>query len=218
MEIQASVTSRIKQTCNLYDNDQLTQDAGNLAAYLYMLQKRHLPNYELIQRAVRRICPRFKEFALRPNPLNPDTIRLEWYEHGSDYRFSAHQLSDGTLRFMSLATLLLQPDLPSVILVDEPELGLHPSALTIIAGLMHSCASRTQLILTTQSASFLNEFQPEDVITVEHRDSRSLSNGEFHDGLGESVFLNHSRESLSEWLKTYSLGELWEMNVLGGRP
>ena len=213
-----SPTARIKQTGDLHENDRLGPDAGNLAAFLYMLQERHSPNYKLIRGAVRRIFPRFKDFALRPSPLNLDKIRLEWREYGSDYRFGPHQLSDGTLRFMGLATLLLQPVLPSTILIDEPELGLHPSALTVLAGLVRSASSRTQLILTTQSVSFLNEFEPEDIITVERRDSTALSLDDFRKGLGESVFKKHDSESLREWLNVYSLGELWEMNVLGGRP
>ncbi len=213
-----SSTARIKQTGDLHENDRLEPDAGNLAAFLYMLLKRHSRNYELIRGAVRQIFPRFKDFALRPNPLSPNTIRLEWQELGSDYRFGPHQLSDGTLRFMGLATLLLQPNLPSAILIDEPELGLHPSALIVLAGLVRSASSRTQLILTTQSVSFLNEFEPEDIITVEHRDSTAEPVSDFRDGLGKSVFRKHDGESLGEWLEAYSLGELWEMNVLGGRP
>ena len=97
--------------------------------------------------------------------MNEDTIRLEWKEKGSDYRFGPHQLSDGTLRFMGLATLLLQPDLPSTVLIDEPELGLHPAALSILGGLIRSAATRTQVILTTQSVTFLNEFEPEDILS-----------------------------------------------------
>ena len=213
-----SSTARIKQTGDLHENDRLKHDAGNLAAFLYMLHERHSQHYKLIRGAVRRIFPRFKDFALRPSPLNPDKIRLEWQEHDSDYRFGPHQLSDGTLRFMCLATLLLQPNLPSTLLIDEPELGLHPSALTLLAGMVRSASSRTQLILTTQSVSFLNEFEPEDIITVERGGSIAQSVSDFRYGLGESVFSKHDGESLQEWLNAYSLGELWEMNVLGGRP
>ena len=213
-----SSTARIKQTCDLHQNNQLESDAGNLAAFLYMLQERHPRNYELIRSAVCRIFPRFKDFALRPSPFNLDKIRLEWREQGSDYQFGPHQLSDGTLRFMGLATLLLQPVLPFTILIDEPELGLHPSALNVLAGLVCSASSRTQLILTTQSIPFLNEFELKNVITVEHRDSTTLPISDFRDGLGESVFEKHDDRSLREWLDVYSLGELWEMNILGGRP
>ena len=212
-----SSTARIKQTGDLHENDQLESDAGNLAAFLYMLHERHPRNYDLIRSAVRRIFPSFKDFALRPSPLNQDRVRLEWQEHGSDYRFGPHHLSDGTLRFMGLATLLLQPNLPSTLLIDEPELGLHPSALTLLAGMVRSASSRAQLILTTQSVSFLNEFEPEDIITVERGGSTAQSVSDFRYGSGESVFRKRDGESLQEWLNAYSLGELWEMNVLGGR-
>lgn len=211
-------TARIKQTGDLNENDQLEPDAGNLPAFLYMLRARHPQSYKLIRGAVRRIFPRFKDFALRPSPLNPDKIVLEWQEHDSDCSYGPHQLSDGTLRFMCLATLLLQPNLPSILLIDEPELGLHPSALTILAGLVRSASGRAQLILTTQSVSFLDEFEPEEIITVERIDSTAPSAGDFRYGLGESVFRRHDGDSLREWLNAYSLGELWEMNVLGGRP
>ncbi len=213
-----SSTARIKQTGNLHENDQLDPDAGNLPAFLYMLHKRHPQSYKLIRSAVRRIFPRFKDFALRPSQLNTDKILLEWQEHDSDCRYGPHQLSDGTLRFMCLASLLLQPNLPSIILIDEPELGLHPSALTLLAGLVRSASSRAQIFFTTQSVSFLDEFEPEDIITVERRDSTALSASDFRYGLGESVFRRHDGDSLREWLNAYSLGELWEMNVLGGRP
>ncbi len=119
---------------------------------------------------------------------------------------------------MGLATLLLQPDLPSTIVIDEPELALHPSSLTVQAGLVHSAASLTQLILTTQFVSFLNEFSPEDIIAVNHRDSNALSVSDVHHGLGESLFERRDGKSLEEWLNRYSIGELWEMNVLGARP
>ncbi len=213
-----SSTARIRQTGDLHENDQLEPDAGNLPAFLYMLHERHPQSYKLICSAVRRVFPRFKDFALRPSPHNPDKIFLEWQEHDSDCRYGPHQLSDGTLRFMCLATLLLQPNLPSILLIDEPELGLHPSALAILAGLVRSASSRAQLILTTQSVSFLDEFEPEEIITVERRDSTAPSASDFRYGLGESVFRRHDGDSLREWLNAYSLGELWEMNVLGGRP
>lgn len=156
-----------KQTGNLNDNDRLRSDAGNLAAFLYLLQERYPANYALIRSAVQQVFPRFDDFALRPNPLNPDTIRLEWRERESDYRFGPHQLSDGTLRFICLATLLLQPTLPSTVLIDEPELGLHPSALGVLASLVRSASARAQIIMTTQSVTLLNEFEPEQVITVD---------------------------------------------------
>ena len=194
-----------KQTNDLHDNDRLRSDAGNLAAFLYLLQERHEANYALIRSAVRQVFPRFDDFALRPNPLNPDTIRLEWRERESDYRFGPHQLSDGTLRFICLATLLLQPTLPSTVLIDEPELGLHPSALGVLASLVRSASARTQVIMTTQSVTLLNEFEPEQVIAVDRVE-------------GASVFRRLEADALAAWLERYTLGEIWEKNVVGARP
>lgn len=213
-----SANAAIKQEHDLHDNEQLRGNAGNLAAYLYLLREKHNPNYELIRAAVRRIFPRFGDFALRPNPLNEERIRLEWREAGSDYLFGPNQLSDGTIRFMALATLLLQPRLPSTVVIDEPELGLHPAALAVLAGLVRSASARGQLILTTQSVTFLNEFEPDDVVVVERSENDPLASGQ-EVGQSPSTFRRvESSEDLDAWLEEYAVGSLWEMNVLGGRP
>lgn len=155
--------------------------------------------------------PFFDDFKLRPVPTSPDLIQLEWLQKDSDYPFLANQLSDGTLRFICLATALLQPVRPPTILFDEPELGLHPYALTLLGNLFTQAAEQygayvsKQLIISTQSAPLLNEFAPEDVIVVERHQ-------------GESIFRRLDSAKLSEWLEEYTLGELWQKNVLGGRP
>lgn len=200
-----SSSAPVKKTGDIHDNEFLRPNAENLAAFLYLLQEKHPEHYALIRATVQRTFPRFGDFLLRPNPLNEDTIRLEWKEKGSDYRFGPHQISDGTLRFMGLATLLLQPNLPSTVLIDEPELGLHPAALSVLGGLVRNAATRTQVILTTQSVTFLNEFEPEDIVTVDREN-------------GESVFRRHSTAELAAWLEDYSLAEIWEKNIIGGRP
>ena len=206
-----------KRPCNINDNDELRSDAGNIAAFLYLLQEQYAEKYRLIERTVQRIFPQFDEFALRPNPHNTDKIRLEWREKGSDYRFQPHQLSDGTLRFICLATLFLQPSLPTTIIVDEPELGLHPRALSVLAGLMRSAASRSQIILSTQSVTLLNQFSPEDIIVVEREDD--AENGMNSSHQSKSVFRRLTDQSgLQSWLEDYTVGELWEMNMIGGRP
>jgi predicted ATPase len=188
-----------------------------VAAFLYLMQKRHPENYRLIRRTVQRIFPRFDDFTLRPNPHSPNSIRLEWKERGEDYRFGPHQLSDGTLRFICLATLLLQRELPSTVIIDEPELGLHPRALGVLAGLVRSAASRTQLILTTQSVTFLDHFEAKDVIVVDREEeAKEDLNGEMR---AHSTFRRlDNQEQLDEWLEEYTVGELWEMNMIGGRP
>jgi len=124
---------------------------------------------------------------------------------GSDAYFKASTLSDGTLRFICLATLLLQPDLPALVLLDEPELNLHPSAVTILAGMLSAAATRTQVIVATQSVTLVNQFEPDKIWTVDR-----LGNA--------SVFRHLDEADIAEWLDDYALGELWEKNLLGARP
>jgi predicted ATPase len=200
-----SPSAKVKQTGDLEDNKVLQPDAGNLAAFLYRLQQTKPDHFQNIEDTVRQIAPFFERFQLEPSRLNKDKIRLEWKEKGNDGHFNAHALSDGTLRFMCLATLLLQPDLPSVVLLDEPELGLHPAAITLLAALLESAAERTQVLVATQSVTLVNQYTPDRVWVVERED-------------GASVFRHLAQEDLTAWLDGYALGELWEKNVLGGRP
>lgn len=195
----------IKQTGDLSDNRYLRDDASNLAAFLYQLQQTQRTNYDHIIGAVRMVAPFFEDFFLAPSKLNPDKIRLEWKEKGSDEYFNASALSDGTLRFICLATLLLQPSLPSAVLIDEPELGLHPAAITILAELLRSTSKRSQVIVSTQSVTLVNQLAPEEVVVVEHKD-------------GTSSFQRLAEDQLNDWIGDYGLGELWEKNLVGGRP
>jgi len=201
-----SMLAPMRRTGSVRDNEYLRPDAGNLAAFLLMLRDQHQCAYEKIRDIVRLAAPFFDDFKFRPKPSNGDTtLQLEWTQKGSDYPFLVTQLSDGTLRFIALTTALLQPNPPSTILLDEPELGLHPYALTLLAELLKKAATKTQVIVSTQSASLLDNFEAEDVIVVERED-------------GASTFKRLSSVELQEWLKDYSLGELWEKNIFGGRP
>ena len=166
----------------------------------YLLQQNHDGHFQNIEDTVRQIAPFFDGFQLRPSELNPDKIRLEWREKGSETYFNAHALSDGTLRFICLATLLLQPTMPAVILLDEPELGLHPAAISLLAALLESAAQKTQVLVATQSVTLINQFTPEFVWIVE-RENRA------------SVFKHLESADMSAWLENYSLGELWEKNI-----
>jgi len=150
-----SVSAPMKQTSNIADNRFLRADASNLAAFLYRLQEKQEVYYRNIEETLQQVAPFFNGFKLAPSVLNPDKIRLEWEEKGSDTYFSAAALSDGTLRFICLSTLLLQPELPSLILIDEPELGLHPAAIQVLAGLLESAATRTQIIVATSRSRLL---------------------------------------------------------------
>ncbi len=199
--------SPLKRTCALHDNEFFRADGSNLAAFLYLLREKHEESYGLIKKTVRLAAPFFDDFVLRPAAFNKDTIRLEWKHIGTDSYFDASSLSDGTLRFMALATLLLQPAelLPSVILLDEPELGLHPYAVAMFCSLVKSASVRTQVVIATQSPLILDHFEPEDVLVAERRN-------------GASTFARLDTTSLDAWLSDYSLGQLWEKNELGGRP
>jgi predicted ATPase len=202
-----SDSALVKQPHAIGDNEYLRPDGKNLAAFLYRL-KRHSPeSYEQIVKTIRLVAPFFGDFRLRRGVDNPDQIELEWSELGEDEPFKAHVFSDGTLRFICLATVFLQPEefQPETILVDEPELGLHPYAIKVLASLIRSTSKTKQVIVSTQSVTLLNEFEPGDLIVADRKD-------------GASVLRRLGPDELTEWLKEYTLGELWEKNILGGRP
>ena len=202
-----SRASPMKKLGDLYDNRGLRTDGSNLAAFLFFLRSMHPQSYQTIRRTVQMVAPFFDDFDLAPQLLNPEMILLEWRHNGSDAYFNAASLSDGTLRFIALATLLLQPPRlrPSVILLDEPELGLHPYAITLLASLVKQAAVDSQIIMATQSPTLLDHFEPEDVIVANRV-------------RGEATFERLDAEKLAVWLEDYSIGELWEKNEIGGRP
>jgi predicted ATPase len=204
-----SVSAAVKKPIDINDNIYLRHDASNLAAFLYLLKETKIEHYEAIRDTIRLVTPFFDDFFLEPDRKNENMIKLGWREKGSDFPFQAYHLSDGTLRFICLATLLLQPEMPSTILIDEPELGLHPYAIVVLASLMKSAAKRTQLIVSTQSVSLVNQFDAEDLLVVERNEC---------DHKYETVIERVDSEKLGAWLEEYALGELWEKNVLGGRP
>jgi len=202
-----SETSAARQPCLVENNRFLFPDAGNLAAMLYLFREQYPTAFRRISATVRQMIPDFDAFVLEPRELNKNQILLKWTRKGSDYEFGAHQLSDGSLRFIALATLLLQPEekLPLLIALDEPELGLHPAALEVLAGMAKSTSQDCQIVFATQSPSFLDHFEPENVIVVNSHE-------------GASVFEHLDAEKLSVWREEYSLGEIWEKNVVGGGP
>jgi predicted ATPase len=194
-----------KQKRKIDDNRGLRPEGDNLAPCLFALQTAAPGSYRRIVEAVRSVAPFFDDFVLAPDGVNPDVIQLAWRHKTDDSLFTADSLSDGTLRFVCLATLLLQPELPSLVVIDEPELGLHPFAIAQLAGLVRSAASRTQVLLATQSVTLLDQFDVGEVIVAERSN-------------GDSTFRRLDEKSLDEWKQEYSLGELWLKNVLGGRP
>lgn len=199
-------TAPAKFTGGLHVHRYLRPDGSNLAAYLYWLQHFHSNTYNQILNTVRLAVPFLADFELEPNQISADesTIKLMWRQHDSDHLFLPSQLSDGSLRFICLVTALLQPEPPSTIIIDEPELGLHPYAITLLGALMHAASERMQIIVATQSVSLVNQFGIENLIVVEREDD-------------VSVFKRLDESDFELWLEDYSVGELWEKNVLGGR-
>ena len=202
-----STFSRIRGFADIHQTQYLHEDGGNLAAVLWQMRQDEIPHFKEIERQVRSGIPGFSHFVLEPARSPREEVRLEWIGAESDYPMTPHQLSDGSLRWIALCTLLMQPLAwrPGVILIDEPELGLHPALLERLAGLIHYTSAKTQIILATQSPFLLNFFDPEQVVTIDH-DGR------------ESRVQRHDTESLRGWLEDYSMGELWEKNLLGGQP
>jgi len=200
-----SDTSPMKQSGPLDDNHYLRSDAGNLSAFLYVLQEKHPQHFRRIEMTIRSIAPFFEKFDLKPRNLNPDQIKMEWKERDSDMYMDAHNLSDGTLRFIALAALMLQPDPPKTIIIDEPELGLHPFAIHKLAALIKKVSAQSQVIISTQSVELVNQFDPEDVITVDRAEN-------------QSVFHRLDSKNLYRWLEEFSLGDIWQKNIIGGQP
>jgi predicted ATPase len=211
-----SDSSPVRKSVYVDESKYLRSDGGNLAAYLLALKANRPEHYRRIVETIRRAVPSFGDFELEPDRLNPDNIMLNWREIGSEYLFGPHHLSDGTLRFMALSTLLLQPedDLPHVLILDEPELGLHPNAISILASLVRKLSSSRQIVLATQSVYLVDQFDPEDVVVVERQPaSQGGSNGRY-----VSVFKRLDPDPLKDWLQEYALGTLWAKGVLGGKP
>lgn len=201
-----SALAPMRRDQSVRDWERFRHDASNIAAFLYRLQSDEPGSYALIRDTIRLIAPFFDDFLLRPQTKGTnEQIRLEWQQKGSDFPFQPSQLSDGTIRFICLATCLLQPELPATIVIDEPELGLHPYAISMLADLIKSAAERTQVIVSTQSPTLLDYFAPEHVVVVSREH-------------GRSTFERLDEGSLRNWLDEYSVGELWQKNVVQGGP
>ena len=174
-----SKEAKIRNSGYINDADFLRSNGGNLAAFLYAIknQKDGENDYNRIIRYIKMAMPQFNDFVLSPSVQNNNYIMLNWLESDSEYLFGPHQISDGSLRFMALTTLLLQPpkSLPAVIVLDEPELGLHPSAISLLAGMVKTASQNSQIILATQSTRLIDEFEANDIVVVERNEKEKCS-------------------------------------------
>lgn len=202
-----SSLSAMKKIADLHDNRFLLADGLNLAAFLYHLKLNHGQSFKKIRSVVRLAAPFIGDFELTPMDPRETTIQLRWRHSGSDVHFDESDLSDGTLRFIALVTLLLQPPRyqPPVIILDEPVVGLHPAAVVLLASLIKKAAINSQIVVATQSSHLLDHFDPEDVLVANREE-------------GATTLTRLRSDNLNAWLEDYSLGQLWEKNEIGGRP
>ncbi len=201
-----ALTAGMRREQSAWNYRELAPDASNIASFLLRLREKCPDDYMVIMETVRLVAPFLDDFLLEPDERGDDRIvRLEWRQKGSSFIFQPWQLSDGTLRFVCLAAALLQPNPPSIIIIDEPELGLHPFALDVLAGTIRDAADRAQIIVSTQSAQLLNHFEPEEIVVVDREK-------------GSSRFRRLDADALSMWMGEYSLGELWQKNIFDGGP
>lgn len=189
------------------ENDKyyLYEKGSNIGAFLFNIQKENPVVYNLIIKTIQSIAPYFLDFFFRPE--SNGNLRLRWLSKHSSTVFGINDLSDGTIRFIALTVLFMQPTLPETIIIDEPELGLHPTAIAKLAGLIKSVAAKNcQVIIATQSTDLISHFEPEDVITVDQIN-------------GESVFERLDSEKLKVWLEDYTIDDLWKRNIIStGQP
>ncbi|MCC8112971.1 MAG: AAA family ATPase [Bacteroidales bacterium] len=203
----SSMSGFLRQSSVVGSAQYLQKSGDNLASFLYFLKNSYPDSYKRIVEYVRMVVPRFKDFYLQPDG---NLVSLNWTDDSlNDYVLTAEQFSDGSIRFIALATLLLQPSqtMPPLLLIDEPELGLHPYAINVLSELIREASLKVQLLISTQSERLIDLFEPNDTVVVER------------DELTDSTATKRCDKSfLSDWLKEYTLSELWEKNVIGGRP
>jgi len=189
------------------DNETLRPDASNIAPFLLRLREEYNTEYQNILNACQIIMPYLKDFLLKEithgNANEIKKVNLSWRTKDSDFPMQPYHLSDGSIRFICLATALLQPNLPATLIIDEPELGLHPEAIRILGELINSAAKRTQIIIATQSPLLIDQFNIDDIVIVNRKDD-------------QSVFERLNKEDFDKWLEDYSTGELWVKNVIQG--
>jgi len=199
-----SPKSPIRNRWAVSDGKWLKENGNNLGSFLFRLYQEYPDDYKRIVKHIRIIVPFFDDFILENER---GSVLLRWKELNSPKIFDATQASDGMLRFIALVALLAQHprSLPAVMFIDEPELGLHPSAIESLAGLIKTASRYCQLFISTQSPALVDMFEPEDIIVVERKQRAS-------------EFKRLSATELELWMDEYSLSELWEKNVFGGQP
>jgi len=199
-----AATSNFQKLWDVEDHVQMRGDGGNLPAILFWLERVDLRRYKRICDRIQRVLPGFGGFRIEEQY---GKVALRWQSKHSDKTYSAHLTSDGSLRFFALVTLLNLPDemLPDVLLLDEPELGLHPLAITLVGGMIQALTDSKQVIVATQSSLLVDAFELDEVFVLEIQEGRT----QLH---------RPPVDKLQIWLQKFTVGQLWQKNLLGGRP
>lgn len=203
----SSASAAMRAASTVESAHYLQSEANNLASFIYYLKRNYPDSYNRIVGYVREVVPQFKDFYLEPER---NYISLKWTDVSpNDYVLSAHQFSDGTIRFIALATLLLQPKetMPHVIIIDEPELGLHPYAIDQLTEMIKDASLHAQIIVATQSPAIIDGFSADDVTIIERNPTTQ-----------STIARKLNTADYKEWLDEYTLSELWDKNIIGGRP
>lgn len=178
-------------------------DGEDLVPYLYSLRESDRDRFEVILDALRAAFPDFDGLGFPP--VAAGMLTMTWKDRKFDKPIYMHELSEGILRFLWLVSLLQSPDLPTVTMIDEPEVSLHPELLDMLAELMREASKRTQLIVATHSDRFVRFLKPEEVVVMDIDDE------------GHATAAWADSMDLDEWLAEYSLDEVWRMGRMGGR-
>jgi len=179
------------------------RDGEDLVSCLFYLRESDRDRFESIEDTLKAAFPAFQRLDFPP--VAAGTLAMTWKDANFSRPLYMHQLSEGTLRFLWLATLLQSPGLTAVTLLDEPEVSLHPELLNLLAGLLREASARTQLIVATHADRLVRFLQPNEVVTMDLAD----------DGTAQASWADHM--DLEEWLKEYSLDEVWRLGRMGGR-
>ena len=175
----------------------------DLVSCLYYLRETDPERFEIIEDTLTAAFPDFERLGFPP--VAAGTITMTWKDKNFSKPIYMHQLSEGTLRFIWLITLLQSPGLTAVTLIDEPEVSLHPELLRLLADMMREASQKTQLIVATHSDRLIRFLNPEEVLVCDAEDGLTTMRW------GDSFNLEH-------WLEEYSLDQVWAMNLMGGRP
>jgi predicted ATPase len=180
------------------------RDGENLVSCLYWMREAAPDRFDTIEDTLRAGFPNFER--LNFPPVAAGTLALTWKEKGMKHPFFMHQLSEGTLRFLWLVTLLYSPGLTGVTMLDEPEVSLHPELLSILADCLRDASRRTQVIVATHADRLVRFLQPDEVVVLDLLES------------GMTKATRADRLDLEAWLAEYSLDEIWQHGTMGGRP